>query len=194
MPVTWSSTSSGFSQITIQFEIGRDPDLAAIDVQNRVNQVLGRMPTDVRTNGITVSKETAGFLGAIGFFSPDNRYDSLFISNYIDVYIRDALKRILVEPKNALLKQFAKLFELDDVELHFTDDAIEAIADLALQRGTGARGLRAILEELLLDVMFDVPSEDDIAQVIITREAVTGEGEPELISRSKVARRRDLSA
>src|SRR5690606_10435989 len=66
-----SSTSSGMSQITIQFDIGRDPDLAAIDVQNRVNQVLGRMPADVRTNGITVTKQTAGFLGAIGFFSRD---------------------------------------------------------------------------------------------------------------------------
>ena len=66
--------------ITVTFEIGRDPDLAAVDVQNRVNQALGRMPAEVRTNGISVTKNTAGFLGAIGFYSPDNRYDSLFIS------------------------------------------------------------------------------------------------------------------
>ena len=94
MHIRSSSTNSGFSQITVTFEIGRNPDLAAVDVQNRVNQALGRMPAEVRTNGITVSKNTAGFLGAVGFFSRDNRYDSLFISNYIDVYVRDALKRI----------------------------------------------------------------------------------------------------
>jgi HAE1 family hydrophobic/amphiphilic exporter-1 len=94
MSIRSSSTSSGFCTITVTFEIDRDPDLAAVDVQNRVNQALGRLPTEVRTNGVTVTKQTAGFLGAIGFFSPDNRYDSLFISNYIDVYIRDTLKRI----------------------------------------------------------------------------------------------------
>jgi HAE1 family hydrophobic/amphiphilic exporter-1 len=89
-----SSTSTGFSSITVTFEIGRDPDLAAVDVQNRVNQALGRMPAEVRTNGISVTKQTAGFLGAIGFYSPDNRYDSLFISNYVDLYVRDAFKRV----------------------------------------------------------------------------------------------------
>ncbi|MDO5092129.1 MAG: ATP-dependent Clp protease ATP-binding subunit ClpX [Propionibacteriaceae bacterium] len=107
---------------------------------------------------------------------------------------RAALVRILVEPRNALTKQFARLFELDGVQLDFTDDAVGAIADLALERGTGARGLRAILEELLLDVMFDVPSADDVAQVVVTREAVLGEGTPELVGHARVARRRDLSA
>jgi HAE1 family hydrophobic/amphiphilic exporter-1 len=94
MHITSSSTSAGLAQITVTFDIGRDPDLAAVDVQNRVNQAIGRLPADVRTNGITVTKNASGFLGAIGFFSRDNRYDSLFISNYIDVYIVDALKRI----------------------------------------------------------------------------------------------------
>jgi HAE1 family hydrophobic/amphiphilic exporter-1 len=89
-----SSTNSGVSTITVTFEIGRDPDLAAVDVQNRVNQALGRMPADVRTNGISVFKNTAGFMGGIGFFSKDNRYDAQFISNYIDLYVRDAIKRI----------------------------------------------------------------------------------------------------
>ncbi len=89
-----SSTSSGFSSISVTFNIGRDPDLAAVDVQNRVNQALGRMPADVRTNGISVTKQAVGFLGAIGFYSPDNRYDSLFISNYLDLYVRDAFKRV----------------------------------------------------------------------------------------------------
>ena len=107
---------------------------------------------------------------------------------------REALVRILVEPRNALTKQFARLFELDGVQLDFTDDAVEAIADLALERGTGARGLRAILEEMLLDVMFEVPSAEDVAQVVVTREAVLGEAAPERVPSELVARRRDLSA
>ena len=92
--MTSASTNSGVSSITITFELGRDPDLAAVDVQNRVNSALGRMPLEVRTNGINVTKGTAGFLGAIGFYSENNRYDSLFISNYLDRYVRDALKRV----------------------------------------------------------------------------------------------------
>ncbi|HUU33074.1 MAG TPA: efflux RND transporter permease subunit, partial [Vicinamibacterales bacterium] len=84
-----SSTNSGISTITVTFDINRNPDLAAVDVQNRVNQALGRMPADVRTNGITVTKNTAGFMGGLGFFSRDNRYDAQFISNYLDRYVRD---------------------------------------------------------------------------------------------------------
>jgi HAE1 family hydrophobic/amphiphilic exporter-1 len=89
-----SSTSSGLATINVTFEIGRDPDLAAVDVQNRVNQALGRMPAEVRTNGIAVTKASSGFLGAIGFYSKDNRYDGLFLSNYVDLYVRDAFKRV----------------------------------------------------------------------------------------------------
>jgi hydrophobic/amphiphilic exporter-1 (mainly G- bacteria), HAE1 family len=89
-----SSTNSGISTITVTFDINRNADLAAIDVQNRVNQALGRMPADVRTNGITVTKNTAGFMGGLGFFTKDNRYDAQFISNYLDRYVRDAVKRV----------------------------------------------------------------------------------------------------
>ncbi len=92
--ITSSSTNSGASNITVTFAVGTDADLAAVNVQNRVNQALGRLPTDVRTNGVTVTKNTVGFLGALGFYSEDNRYDSLFISNYLDRYVRDALKRV----------------------------------------------------------------------------------------------------
>ncbi len=102
---------------------------------------------------------------------------------------RDALIRILIEPKNALIKQFKKLFDLDGVDLEFSDDAIEAIADLALLRGTGARGLRAILEEVLLNVMYDVPSRDDVAQVIINAEVVNDSVLPTLVPREKLAKR-----
>ncbi|GAA1800538.1 MAG: ATP-dependent Clp protease ATP-binding subunit ClpX [Actinobacteria bacterium] len=84
----------------------------------------------------------------------------------------DALVRILSEPRNALVKQYAKMFELDGVELELTPEALDAIAEQALKRGTGARGLRAIMEEVLMPVMFDVPSDDDIARVVVSRETV----------------------
>ncbi|MDO8681517.1 MAG: multidrug efflux RND transporter permease subunit [Acidobacteriota bacterium] len=92
--MTSSSTNSGFATITVTFDVDRDQDLAAVDVQNRVNQALGRMPAEVRQNGISVVKVASGFIGGLGFFSKDNRYSSLFISNYIDLYIRDAIKRV----------------------------------------------------------------------------------------------------
>ncbi len=99
-----------------------------------------------------------------------------------------ALTKILVEPKNALVKQYRRMFEIDGVELEFTEEALEAIAEQALLRGTGARGLRAILEEVLLPVMFDVPSEEDIAQVVITREVVLDNVNPTIVRRDPAAR------
>lgn len=83
-----------------------------------------------------------------------------------------ALINILSQPKNALVKQYSKLFEIDNVELEFTDDALKAIADEAIARKTGARGLRAIVEDLMIDVMFDVPSDENISKVIITEESI----------------------
>ena len=85
---------------------------------------------------------------------------------------RDALVRILTEPRNALVKQYQRMFQIDGVELEFTEDAIAAIADQALLRGTGARGLRAIMEEVLQQVMFEIPSRDDVGRVVITRGVV----------------------
>lgn len=96
---------------------------------------------------------------------------------------REALVQILTEPRNALVKQYKKLFELDGVELEFTDDAIDGIADKAMERGTGARGLRAIIEEVLLHVMYDVPSRGDVEKVIVTREVVDDDVAPELVLR-----------
>ena len=89
-----SSTNSGISTITITFDITRDQDVAAVDVQNRVNQTLGRMPTEVRTTGITVQKQSTGFIMAVGVFSEKGEYDSLFLSNYLDIFIKDAVKRV----------------------------------------------------------------------------------------------------
>ncbi len=96
---------------------------------------------------------------------------------------REALVEILVEPRNALVKQYKKVFEFEDVELEFTDDALEAIADQALLRGTGARGLRAILEEVLLGVMYDLPGRDDIGKVIIDSAVVLEQVNPTLVPR-----------
>ena len=96
---------------------------------------------------------------------------------------RPALMEILTEPKNALVKQYQKLFELDDVELEFSPDALEVVADLAIKRGTGARGLRAIMEETLLGVMYEIPSKPEVAKVIITPQAVLKEAAPTLVNR-----------
>ena len=102
---------------------------------------------------------------------------------------RDALVSILTDPVNALVKQYAKLFELDGVELEFTTDALEAVADLASERGTGARGLRAIMEEALLLVMYDAPSRDDVARVVISRETVIDHVYPTLVLREAPPKR-----
>jgi endopeptidase Clp ATP-binding regulatory subunit (clpX) len=99
---------------------------------------------------------------------------------------REALILILTEPRNALVKQYRRLFELDNVELEFSDDALEAIADQAILRGTGARGLRAIMEEVLLSVMYEVPSREDVARVVITREAVLEHVNPTLVPRDQL--------
>jgi ATP-dependent Clp protease ATP-binding subunit ClpX len=97
---------------------------------------------------------------------------------------QEALIRILVEPRNALVKQYKKFFEFEDVELEFTDDALSAVADQALLRGTGARGLRAILEEVLLSVMYDLPSRDDVEKVLIDRSVVLDKVNPTLVPRT----------
>jgi ATP-dependent Clp protease ATP-binding subunit ClpX len=97
---------------------------------------------------------------------------------------RPALMQILTEPKNALVKQYQRLFELDGVELDVTQEALEVVADLAIKRGTGARGLRAIMEETLLSVMYEVPSRKDIEKVIITPAVVNKEAEPQFVPRA----------
>jgi ATP-dependent Clp protease ATP-binding subunit ClpX len=102
---------------------------------------------------------------------------------------QDALVRILVEPKNALIKQYQKFFEMEDVELEFTEDALGAIADQALLRGTGARGLRAILEEVLLDVMYDLPGRDDVGKCVLDADVVLERVNPTLVPRSESRQR-----
>ena len=125
------------------------------------------MPEDLMTFGLI--PEFIGRLPVITTVSPLDR---------------DALVRILTEPRNALIKQYTRMFEIDGVELEFTPEAVEAVADQALLRSMGARGLRAIMEEVLLPVMFDVPSEEDIARVVITREVVLDNVNPTIVRRT----------
>ena len=98
----------------------------------------------------------------------------------LDALRREDLVRILQEPKNALVKQYKKLLEYDDVDLEFTPEALEAIADQAIARNIGARGLRAVMEGILTQIMYDIPSDPTIVKVTITRECVEGKGQPEL--------------
>ncbi len=100
----------------------------------------------------------------------------------------EALVRILKEPKNAIIKQYQKLFDLDHVELQFEDAAVRLVAKEALERKTGARGLRAIMEHVLTDVMFEIPSDESIEKCIITKEVVEGKSGPEVICKNKVRR------
>jgi ATP-dependent Clp protease ATP-binding subunit ClpX len=100
---------------------------------------------------------------------------------------RDALVKILTEPRNALIKQYQRLFELDNVQLEFSDDALQAIADQAMLRNTGARGLRAILEEVLLSVMYEVPSDPNAERVLITRETVLEKVYPTIVPRREIS-------
>jgi len=100
----------------------------------------------------------------------------------LDLLDEDALVKILKEPKNALVKQYQKLLELDDVELEFRDDALRAIAKKAIERNTGARGLRSIVENTMMECMYEVPSREDVKKVIVTKEAVEGKEQPILVS------------
>jgi ATP-dependent Clp protease ATP-binding subunit ClpX len=138
------------------------------------NDVFGEvMPEDLLKYGMIPE-----FIGRLPVISSVHNLD------------RTALIRILTEPRNALVKQYRKLFELDGVELEFSDDAMEAVADQAILRGTGARGLRAIMEEVLLSVMYDIPSRKDVAKCVITREVVMEKVLPTLTPRETPKRER----
>ena len=103
----------------------------------------------------------------------------------LDALDKDALIRILTEPKNALIKQYQRLLKMDDVELEFTDESLIAIAEAALARNTGARGLRSIVEKTMNDIMYEVPSNPQIAKVIIHKECITDGKVPEIVLHKK---------
>jgi ATP-dependent Clp protease ATP-binding subunit ClpX len=140
----------------VELETDTNPD----DIFSRV------MPEDLLKFGLIPE-----FVGRLPVFTSVTKLD------------REALVKVLTEPRNALVKQYQKLFELDGVELEFDAEALDEIADQALLRGTGARGLRAILEEVLLGVMYDVPSREDVARVVITAGVVRDSVLPTLVPR-----------
>ena len=105
----------------------------------------------------------------------------------LDGLDEEALKKILTEPKNALVKQYKKLFDMDEVKLSFTDDAIETIAHEAYEKKTGARGLRSIMEKAMMEIMFEIPSDDSISECIVTADAVKLEDKPKIVYRTGVA-------
>ncbi|MDO4665034.1 MAG: ATP-dependent Clp protease ATP-binding subunit ClpX [Actinomycetaceae bacterium] len=159
-----------------------------------VKERLGRRTTgfgsDLKTNaehGDLYSKVTTDDLHKFGMIP--EFIGRLPVLTTVESLDEDALMRVLTEPKNALVKQYASLFELDGIELVFTKEALRAVAHLATQRGTGARGLSSIMENALKQTMFDVPSEDDVTKVTITPDVVL-KGEGALIERGAAKRQR----
>jgi len=147
--------------------VGFGAELQSAEEKNRLDIFADVMPEDLLKFGMIPE-----FIGRLPVLTSVENLD------------KPALMQILTEPKNALVKQYQKLFDLDDVELEFAPDALDAIADLALNRGTGARGLRAIMESALLGVMYDVPSRTDVSKVIIEKACIQSNAAPTLIPRT----------
>jgi len=113
----------------------------------------------------------------------------------LDALDEAALIRILKEPKNALIKQYQKLFEMDNTQLEFTDDALAVIAQEAIKRKTGARGLRSILEEIMLDIMYEIPRRNDIAKCVVTKEVILNHEDPIIVtSDRKKGKKKEVTA
>ena len=146
--------------------VGFGADIKSVNERANLDLLSEVLPEDLQKFGLI--PEFIGRLPVVGV---------------VDQLDHEALTRILVEPRNALVKQYQRMFELDGVELEFTDDAISAVVDQAVLRNTGARGLRAILEEVLLGVMYEVPSREDIARCIIDSEVVLDKVNPTLVPR-----------
>jgi len=161
---------AGLEQI-IEQRVGKKTLGFTAEVRGAAEREADDMLSKVRPEDLTKFGLIPEFIGRLPLIASVNKLD------------QEALIQILTEPRNALVKQYQKLFELDGVELEFTEEAIKAIADNAMERGTGARGLRAIIEEVLLHVMYDVPSRADIGKVIVTGEVVTDEVAPTLVPR-----------
>jgi ATP-dependent Clp protease ATP-binding subunit ClpX len=158
--------------------VGFNADLVSAEQKNRKDIFADVMPEDLLKFGMIPE-----FIGRLPVITSVENLD------------KPALMQILTEPKNALVKQYQKLFNLDDVDLEFTPEALDAVAELALSRGTGARGLRAIMESVLLSVMYEVPSRTDISKVIIEKECIETNAPATLVERTgdlpKRASRRD---
>nr|MBA3282325.1 AAA family ATPase [Acidimicrobiia bacterium] len=151
--------------------VGFGADIRKVEDKDLGNLLGQLMPEDLHKFGLI--PEFIGRLPVVGV---------------VDQLDLPALVKILVEPRNALVKQYQKFFELENVELEFTDDALQAIAAQAILRATGARGLRAILEEVLLNVMYDLPSRDDVERCVIDADVVLEKVNPTLVPRQAAPR------
>jgi ATP-dependent Clp protease ATP-binding subunit ClpX len=160
----------------IEQRIGKKGVGFAADIRRADEKELGQILTKVLPEDLLSFGLIPEFIGRLPVIGAVSNLDS------------DALVSILMEPKNALVKQYRRIFEFEDVELDFTPDALEAVAEQALLRGTGARGLRAILEEVLLGVMYDLPSRTDIGKCVIDRSVVEERVNPTLVPRSETPR------
>ncbi len=138
------------------------------DVRSRAEKDLGALFAGVRPEDLVKFGLIPEFVGRLPVVGTVDQLDV------------DTLVQILVEPRNALAKQYRKIFEFEDAELEFTDEALRAVAEEALERGTGARGLRAILEEVLLEVMYDLPGESEGVRVLVDETCVRERGMPEV--------------
>ena len=147
--MTSSSGNDGTSIITVTFDIGRDADLAAVDVQNRVNTALGRLPAAVRTTGITINKTATGFIFGAGVYAENGEYDSLFLSNYLDIYVRDAIKRVPGVAQVIIFgeRKYSMRLWLDPVRLAgrslTAGDVVSALRETECTGGCGWRGATA---------------------------------------------------
>ncbi|MBI1845196.1 MAG: ATP-dependent Clp protease ATP-binding subunit ClpX [Actinobacteria bacterium] len=159
----------------VENRIGRKGVGFGADIRRSSEKELGRILTKVLPEDLLRFGLIPEFIGRLPVIGAVSNLDN------------EALVSILVEPKNALVRQYKKIFEFEDVELEFTPDALDAIAAQALLRGTGARGLRAILEEVLLDVMYDLPGREDIGKCVIDAQVVLEKVNPTLVPRSEPA-------
>lgn len=152
------------------------------DIQSKENKTIGELLRQILPEDLLKFGLIPEFVGRLPVIVT------------LDALDQEALVRILVEPKNALAKQYQKFLELDNVQLEFKEEALKAIADEALKRKTGARGLRAIIESIMRNVMFEVPSRTDIAKCIVTKEVVQNKEEPMMVAVDRKSKKKEESA
>jgi ATP-dependent Clp protease ATP-binding subunit ClpX len=153
----------------IKSRIGNKVLVFGADIQSKNDEEIGEILKHVRSQDILKYGLIPEFVGRIPVLVTLDQLDE------------DALVQILTEPRNALVKQYSKFFDLDGVDLEFTQEALEAIASEALEHDTGARGLRSIIEDAILDIMYDIPSQDEISKCVITKDVIMDEVMPKLI-------------
>ncbi|WP_432663400.1 ATP-dependent Clp protease ATP-binding subunit ClpX [Wukongibacter baidiensis] len=153
----------------IQKRTGKKAMGFGADVQSKIDMKIGKILEKIQPEDLLKYGLIPEFVGRVPVVVSLHELDE------------DALVKILVEPKNALVKQYKKLFQLDEVDVEFEEDALKAVAQMAIDRKTGARGLRSILENAMLEVMYDIPSRDDIKKCIVTKETIENKIAPTLV-------------